>query len=76
MAKLTYEDGIVCEVFDHVALLTGAKVFDARVTKLHPKLGEVSVRYEDYTDTTRTGEPKTKSARVSPRLLELVRRDG
>lgn len=48
-----------------------------QVVALHPRSGQVTVRYEDHHDCYRTtGNPRRKSVRVDLSDVDLVRRDG
>jgi len=65
------------ELFDRVDVSIDGKVFDGVVTAVHPRLGAVTVRYQDHQDIARTtGNPRTKRARLTIGDVELVARDG
>jgi len=73
---MEYPDEMVIEAFDHVELRADGAVFEGQIVKLHPKLRKVTVRYADFQDCRRDGEPKQKTTQVSFQAVDLVRRDG
>lgn len=74
---LAYTDGTYeVEQFDHVELRLNGFVFEGQVTKVHPRIGQVTVRYDDYEDPQRDGTPRQRGVRVPVADVDLVRRDG
>lgn len=74
-----HPDGVAIELNDHVELrLPGLDAYDfeGRVTALYPRLGMVKVRYQDWLNETRRGDPVTRSVRVPIDRVVLERRDG
>lgn len=79
MSSLWYGDevcGDEVELHDRIKLRDGDYVHDGVVTILHPFSHEVTVRYEDCLDTTRSGRPRKKIARVHIMDCDLIRRGG
>lgn len=78
--SLRYDDEYEVERFDQVEVRIGnrweGRTFDGVVTRLHPRSGEVTVRYEDCYAATRNGDPRKKTARVPVSAVDLVARDG
>lgn len=78
MSALFYDNDPEWEVelFDHVEVNLEGSTCSGQVKKLHPKSGEVTVRY-DTMETYRTSqEPIWKTARFPISAVMLVRRDG
>jgi hypothetical protein len=50
--------------------------FNGEIRHIHPRSTEVTVRYEDYEDTTRAGAPRKKTRRVAIADIDLTGRDG
>lgn len=63
------------ECFDHVEVTIHSFVYQGQITKLHPRLETVRVRYQDHIDVTRSGDPRTRSETVHLSQIELIQRD-
>lgn len=77
--RMYYGDDSVyaVEPFDAVEVRVDGHTFDGQVLKLHPRGREVTVRYRDDLDVTRTtGEPRWKTRRVDVSAVDLIKRDG
>jgi hypothetical protein len=74
MRSLRYHDDEVVEMFDRVE---ADGVSDAAVVALHPRSGEVTIRYEDHHAAYRTTcNPVIRRERRPVSQINLVRRDG
>lgn len=79
MTALTYSDGLYeVEMYDRVDIrLPDGSQVEGEVRNIHPRLGAVTVRYEDHNDTYRTtSNPRRKSARVPVADVDLIGRDA
>jgi hypothetical protein len=74
--ELRYCDEYAADVFDHVLFDFEGFEHDGQVTKLHPKTGEVTVRFEKADFLCRRGERRKMSARVPVHHVTFERRDG
>ena len=74
---LSYDDEYVVELHDFVEAVIDGASQEGQVTTIHPRLGMVTVRYDDFLDLVRsTGCPRTKSRRVAIDFVSLLARDG
>ncbi|MGB5147481.1 MAG: hypothetical protein WBN86_10190 [Porticoccaceae bacterium] len=73
---LRYDDIYAVELWDKVTVLVDDHLYEGYVAKLFPRTEQVQVGYLDWMNVNRAGDPSRKSARVSVRDIELVRRDG
>jgi len=73
---MQYSDGMPVELFDHVELSLGGRVYEGQVTRRHPRKGEVRVGYRNDAMTTRAGDAKWRVATVPVARVELIARDG
>ena len=76
MNQFRYNETYAVEVWDKVTVLIDGHLYEGFVLELFPRTEQVRVRYSDWVDTTRAGDPRRKSALVSVRDVELVGRDG
>lgn len=75
--NMYYFDGqCAVELYDQVEVKIDGATHEGVITRLHPRSEQVTVRYQDEIDTTRSGAPRTKSARVPLSRIELIARDG
>lgn len=73
--QLRYDEEYAVEMFDRIEVEIGGGVFDGVVTKLHPRKGDVSVRYDDHINTLRNGDPRRCAARVPLSAVVFMGRD-
>lgn len=76
MAALFYDENYAVELFDRVEIRLDGQVFDGFIKAIHPRVGDVTVRYLDHLDARRDGEPKRNTARVPVADCDLIGRDG
>lgn len=78
MSVLRYDEDYEVDLGDHVEFrcADGLRA-EGQVTRMHPRLGAVTVRYEDHQDFYRTsGNPRVKSERLAVGRVDFIRRDG
>lgn len=76
-AELRYDDDYAVERFDRVDFLVDDLRAEGVITKIHPQLRQVTVRYEDWQDCYRTtAKPRRKTLRLPVARVELIARDG
>ena len=78
MSALLYNEDYAVDLGDHVEFRCADGLSaEGQVIRIHPRLGAVTIRYEDHLDSYRTsGRPRVRSERVAVRDVNLLRRDG
>lgn len=71
----THHDSYPVEIHDAVDVRIDGRIYDGIVTRLFPRTGWVEVRYWDDLDTTHSGKPRRKRARVPVQDIDLLPMD-
>lgn len=74
--SLRYKDGMEIEQFDQVEVTIDGQVYEGFIAMILHRKQQVAVKYSDYINPRRDGEPKQAHIRVPVSQVDLIARDG